>query len=331
MNVLNQISTIPCSIVVLVLLGLTLLALLVIFYRKEKPMEFTLVFITFVSIIVYSITTNFLPVVLMVVGLIFTHHSVQPLFYPVAVKNESSERNIKSFHSQYFFPPYRISNGVDPKSEKPKFDFYLHNDEVYIIKLPLFPVFKKIKIDFPGTKEVSVEKDDLTKYSVVPFIDAPEVDGNSIKLKVRVSSWTITEVRYPVTFKQKLEKEPKIGLAGGVTFYHPYTEKEIEPFFDLDYKPINKKDEYGILIDAFNQESVPVKYYEGIGKISVEDSEIWKKFDEEHVQVEYPNGDIVGIFKGHFYCQISNKIDPWERRHYYISSKGEGKLVEFKW
>ena len=144
-----------CSLVILLLLGLMLLVLLVIFYRQEKPKEFTLVFIAFISVIVYSITTDFLPVILMTVGLIFTHHSVQPLFYPVAVKNESSDRHIKSYHSQHFFPPYRIYDGGNPKSEEPKFDFYLPNDEVFIIKLPLFLVFKTIKIDFPGTKAIS--------------------------------------------------------------------------------------------------------------------------------------------------------------------------------
>ncbi len=309
------------------LLELILLVGLVISYKKDKSGEFTLFFILFVSFIVNSITANLLPVVLAFIGLVIAHHSVQPLFYPVAVKTEGGERYITSHHHKYSFPPFK--EGSDPKKEKPKFDYYLHNAEVFVIKLPLFPVFKTININFPGTHGISVEGG-LTKYSVVPFIDAPSADGNSIKLRVRVSAWTITEVRYPVTFTQKLEEEPKMGIAWSVSYYYPYTEEDIESYRPLDYKPINKADEYGVLFDAFNQESVPVKYYEGVGKVSI-DSKAWEKFGKEHVQVTFPNGDIVGLFKGHIYCRISDIINPMERRHYYISSKGEGKLVKFNW
>jgi hypothetical protein len=285
----------------------------------------TLFFIIFVSLLVYNITAEFLPVVLTVAGLIFANHSIQPLFYPVIIKNEVGERYITS-HSKLGYPPFK--KGSDPKTGAPEFDFYLHNDEVFVIKLPLIPIFRMIKLDFPATEEIYVDNNDLTTYSVVPFIDAPEAKGKSIKIKVRVSAWTITEVSYPVTFTQKLEKEPAVGI-GGVSYYYPYKEEEIEPFSSLGYESINKKDEYGILINAFNLESVPIKYYEGIGKISIEDSEVWKKFKNEHIQVSFPNGDNVGLYKGHIYFMISTEIKSMERRNYYISCKGEGKLVKF--
>jgi hypothetical protein len=182
----------------------------------------------------------------------------------------------------------------------------------------MIPFFKTIKLDFPLTKEIYVENNDLTTYSVVPFIEAPEAKGKSIKLKVRISAWTITEVSYPVTFTQKLEKEPSVGISS----VSPYKEG-----IELIH-PVNEKDEYGILINFFNSESVPIKYYEGIGKISIEDS-VWKKFKNEHIQVSFPNGDNVGLYKGHIYFMISTEIKSMERRNYYISCKGEGKLVKF--
>lgn len=309
------------AFIALGLIGLILMRLL----APEKPMWFTLFFIIFVSIFVYNITAEFLPVVLTVAGLIFANHSLQPLFYPVIIKNQVSARYITS-HSKRGYPPFK--EGSDPKTEVPEFDFYLHNDEVFVIKLPLIPIFRIIKLDFPATTEIYVDNNDLTTYSVVPFIDAPEAKGKSIKLKVRVSAWTITEVLYPVTFTQKLEKEPAVGISG-VSYYYPYREEEIDPSLPRGHMSINKKDEYGILIDAFNRESVPIKYYEGVGKISIEDTEVWKKFKNEHTQVSFPNGDNVGLYKGHIYFMISTEIKSMERRYYYISCKGEGKLVKF--
>lgn len=309
------------AFIALGLIGLITVRLL----APEKPMWFTLFFIIFVSLLVYDITAEFLPVALTVAGLIFANHSIQPLFYPVIIKNEVSERYITN-HSKLGYPPFK--DGSDPRKEVPELDTYLHNSEVFMIKLPLIPIFKTIKLDFPATKEIYVDNNDLTKYSLVPFIDAPDAKGKSIKLKVRVSAWTITEVSYPVTFTQKLEKEPSVGI-GSVFYYYPYKEEEIKPFSSLGYESINKKDEYGILINVFNRESVPIKHYEGIGKISIEDSGVWKKFKKEHIQVSFPNGDNVGLYKGHIYFMISTEIKSMENRYYYISCKGEGKLVKF--
>ena len=295
------------------ILLILILFLLVVF---EKPMWFTPFFILFVSLLVYKITAEFLPVVLTFTGLIFANHSVQPLFYPVIIKNEVSDRYITS-QFKVSYPSFK--EGSDPHKESPEFDLYLHNYEIFTMKLPLIPIFKTMKIDFPATEEISVDNYDITTYSVVPFIDAPETIGKSIKLKLRVSAWTISEVSYPVKFTQKLDKEP-VNI---ITSVSPYKEG-----IELIH-PINNKDEYGILIGAFNSESVPIKYYEGLGKILIKDSEVWNKFKNDHVQVSFPNGDNIGLYKGHIYYMISTEMKPMERRHYYISSKGKGKLVTF--
>lgn len=290
--------------------------ILVLLVVLEKPMWFTLFFIIFVSLLVYNITAEFLPVVLTFTGLIFANHSVQPLFYPVIIKNEVGERYITS-HSKGGYPPFK--EGSDPQKETPEFEIYLHNYNLFTMKTPLIPIFKTVKIDFPATEEISVNNYDITTYSVVPFIDAPETIGKSIKLKLRVSAWTITEVSYPVTFTQTLDKEP-VDI---ITSVSPYRE-DIELIH-----PINNKDEYGILISAFNSESVPIKSYIGLGNIVIEDSEVWNKFKNDHIQVSLPNGDDIGIYKGHIYYMISTEMKPLERRQYYISSKGKGKLVTF--
>jgi hypothetical protein len=89
------------------LLGLLVLRLL------EKPEWFTLVFIGLVSLFAYKITTDFLPVVLTFAGLIFANHSLQPIFYPVIIKNEAGERYITS-QSKLGYPPFK--EGSDPRT-----------------------------------------------------------------------------------------------------------------------------------------------------------------------------------------------------------------------
>jgi|GEM_PF-6931473 len=282
------------------------------FYKIERPMEFTLTFIILVSLVVYSISNDFIPVVLTIVGLIFANHSVQPLFYPIAVKSQNKDRYITSIHSKHSFPPFRIEGlkeGCDPEKEEPEFDYYLHNYESFTIKLPIFPIFRTIKIDFPATKEVSIDTVDVTKYSVLPFIDVPIAEGNSVKLKIRTSAWTITETEYPIHFSQKLKESPKAGISS--------------------YCPYNKGDEYGVLLSFYSRASVPLRYYEGVGGIMTIDKEIWSKFEREHIQVSFENGDIVGIYKGRIYFRISDEVKPFQQRNYYISSKGKGRIVTF--
>jgi len=310
----------------LVALAIIIIILLGVFYKIERPREFTLTFILLASLAVYSTSNDFIPVVLTIVGLIFANHSVQPLFYPLAVKSQNKDRYLTSNHSKHFFPPYK--EGSDPEKEKPEFDYYLHNYESFTIKLPIFPIFRTIKIDFPATKEVSIDTGDVTKYSVLPFIDVPIAEGNSVKLKIRTSAWTITEAEYPIHFSQKLKESPNAGI-GSITPSYPYSKEKFADF--PDYKPINKEDEYGVLLSFYSQASVPLRYYEGVGGIMTISEEIWSKFEREHIQVSFENGDIVGIYRGHIYFRISDEVKPFQQRNYYISSKGEGRIVTFSW
>ncbi|MBI5252989.1 MAG: hypothetical protein HY930_01115 [Euryarchaeota archaeon] len=304
-----------------------IIVVLGIFYKIERPMEFTLTFIILASLAVYRISNDFVQVVLTIVGLIFANHSVQPLFYPIAVKSQSKDRYITSNHAKHSFPPYK--EGSDPEKEKPEFDYYLHNCVSFTIKLPIFPIFRTIKIDFPATKEVSIDTGDVTKYSVLPFIDVPKAEGNSIKLKIRTSAWTITETEYPIHFSQKLKESPNTGIASGA-YYSPYSKGEFTGF--PDYKPINKEDEHGVLLSFYSHASVPLRYYEGVDNIIASSKDIWSKFfGREHIQVSFENGDIVGIYKGYVYFRISDEVKPFQQRNYYISSKGKGRIVTFSW
>lgn len=312
------------------LIALVLFIALLIFYRIESPMWFTLTFIAWASVAVYSIANDFIPAVLTIIGLIFANHSVQPLFYPIAVKSQNKDRYITSHHRKHSFPPFRIEGlkeGDDPEKEEPKFDYYLHNYESFTIKLPIIPVFKTIKVDYPATQEVSIDTGDITRYSVLPFIDVPMAEGNSIKLKIRASAWTITEAEYPIHFSQKLEEGPNAGI-GGVTYYYPYSKEEFASF--PEYKPINKEDEYGVLVSFYNYASAPLRYYEGVGRVII-DKDIWSNFGKAHIQVSFENDDIVGVYKGHIYFRISDELKPFQRRNYYISSREEGRIVTFSW
>lgn len=292
---------------------------LLIAYINKHPMIFTLIFIALVTLFVYRITDNYVPVAFTIAGLILAHHSVQPFFYPISVKNESKEKYITCMYSNGKICPF--DENEDVNTQNPAIDCYLHNEEIYTIKLPLIPIFKSIAIQYPATEKLEFDNCGVTRYNTVPFIASPKINGNTLILNLKVSAWTITEINYPIKFNQKISEKPKIGF-GSISYYYPYSKED-------NIESINKMDEYGITVTFSNNEQVPLIYTQYLSEITLEDTDFWAHRSRDHLQVSYANGDLIGIFKGHLYCRIASKLEPWERRYYYLSSKGEGKLLNY--
>ncbi|MCD4808117.1 MAG: hypothetical protein K8R13_11250 [Methanococcoides sp.] len=93
-------------IILLTLIGL------VVAYLNKHSMIFTFVFIVFITVSVYRLTDDYVSVALTVAGLIFAHHSVQPFFYPIAVKNESKERYLTCMYENGKVCPFDKTEDV---------------------------------------------------------------------------------------------------------------------------------------------------------------------------------------------------------------------------
>lgn len=306
-----------CYIVLLIAIGL------LIAYFKKSASWFTTIFIFCILLVAYMITDNLVSVFLASVGLILTNLSLLPFFNPIAVKIESKEKFITCMYKNGKLNPFDKTKDVS--IQKPEIDCYVHNDEIYTIKLPLIPIFNSISIPFPLTNELTLDYSGIIKYGTSPFIENPQINGNVLTLNLKASAWTVTEINYPIHYTQKISEKPNVGF-GPTSYLYPYTKED-------NIEAINKMDEYGIVIYFRNNEQVPLHYIEFLSSGDVADSVFWKNYlknhySENHLQVTYINGDIIGIYNGYFYCRI-HKVERLEQRYYYISSKGEGRILNY--
>jgi hypothetical protein len=299
------------------ILALVLIGLIFAYFRNH-PMFFTFLSIILVSILIFKLTDNYISLTLTIAGLIFAHHSVQPFFYPIATNYESKEKYITCMYKDEEICPFNYETDIN--TQNPIINYYLINEEIYTIKLPLFRIFNSIKIPFPATEKLDLDYCGITRYSTVPFISKPETKDNLLVLNLKTSAWTITEIKYPIRFSQKITEKPDVGF-GSLSYYYPSLNEGNENVTDI-------YGEYGIYVSFRNNEKVSVNHAQFLSDMTV-DSDFWQHYPDDTLQVSYENGDIIGIFKGSLYCRIINKIEPWERRTYYLSFNGTGKIYYY--
>lgn len=275
--------------------------------QKERGDLFTLFFITIIGLVTHWVGSDYVTAILAMIGTLVAN-GLQPIFYPVVKKYEVDKdtfviRKYGTGKHIFDFP-----RNVDPKN----FNSLLYSRYTFEIQLPLVPLFKMVKIEFPENtgKDIYIDIDNLKFEYMAPGIDKPEIKGNALIIKVNLSAWSIVQIRYPVDVYQKLEDSLDTHISGIIC-----------PTFDGD--------KYQIGIDFVNSENISIKYIECSEEDLKIDDKDWEKIvekikgpDKEHIINRYGNRDEAGFYKGKPYIKANN-VKPKEHRYYEIRSDQE--------
>lgn len=242
----------------LIIIIITMILCAWIFYNEERPNEFMFDIIILTSIVIYHITTDYLSIIISLMGLIYLNYTLQPFFSPLIFEKESKDLYMKRQDKQ----------------------FYIFKDEIYLIKTPLISLFKKIKFDI-GSENIGIIKD--FKYVIDPLIKILDIKGKFIICEINSDVWQVSKIIFPISYYYILEKskEPEkdeVCLASEITTLH-------------------ENGESGIFFNAYNRSTIPIDYYEGEGDSSVKEEEFWKKINK-YIRFRYANGDYFEVSKG---------------------------------